>query len=269
MAARGAGAGAGAAAGAGRQCMWCSYATPDASNLRKHELLHLGDKPFGCAHCGYRSQDRANLRVHERIHTGERPYKCSEVGMRGCEGGPVAYVPCVAPNTSLAFVTPCTVPLLASQCDYAARSASNLSSHMRRHEKPGHPCEQCPFVARDAVGLAAHSKIHTPVVTPTARARIEVDDAVVLTPAVVASAAPKAFQCRYSAHQCNDRSNMRVHERTHSSPEARKPHRCPHCAYRSSQRVHVTVHIMRRHVGEEEATAAPPDLASTSLSLVV
>lgn len=44
--------------------------------IRVHERIHTGDKPYKCAFCDYRSAQVGNTRIHERRHTGVKPYPC-------------------------------------------------------------------------------------------------------------------------------------------------------------------------------------------------
>lgn len=44
--------------------------------IRVHERVHTGDKPYKCAYCDYRSAQVGNTRIHERRHTGVKPYPC-------------------------------------------------------------------------------------------------------------------------------------------------------------------------------------------------
>jgi uncharacterized Zn-finger protein len=47
--------------------------------VRVHERIHTGAKPYQCSYCDYKANQRGNMVVHERRHTGEKPYKCPYV----------------------------------------------------------------------------------------------------------------------------------------------------------------------------------------------
>ena len=130
-----------------------------------------------------------------------------------------------------------------SQCDYRGRNSSNLKQHQKRHRViTDFSCPTCGFVAADLEGIREHMLSH--------KVKADEDGALPDMPAA------KQFKCKFCEKTCNDRSNMRVHERTHIPGGGGKPFKCPHCDYRSSQRVHMVLHAKRRH-GEEAAAALP------------
>lgn len=61
------------------RCAWCPLAFSNNGQLRNHERIHTGERPFRCEYssCGKTFTRNEELTRHKLIHTGFRPHTCS------------------------------------------------------------------------------------------------------------------------------------------------------------------------------------------------
>ncbi|KAJ8359121.1 hypothetical protein SKAU_G00156460 [Synaphobranchus kaupii] len=57
-------------------CEHCYGAFRSGYHLKRHILIHTGEKPFACDMCDMRFIQRYHLERHKRVHSGEKPYQC-------------------------------------------------------------------------------------------------------------------------------------------------------------------------------------------------
>mmetsp|Transcript_19898 Transcript_19898/g.38564 ORF Transcript_19898/g.38564 Transcript_19898/m.38564 type:complete len:315 (-) Transcript_19898:344-1288(-) len=62
------------------QCPMCARSFSQTYKLKRHFLIHTGEKPFTCKFCKKGFTQKGNLNQHIRVHTGEKPYKCKVCG---------------------------------------------------------------------------------------------------------------------------------------------------------------------------------------------
>lgn len=54
----------------------CGRQFSDLTAVRKHERIHLNEKPYICSICGLSFVQRSNCQKHEKSHTGVKEYAC-------------------------------------------------------------------------------------------------------------------------------------------------------------------------------------------------
>ena len=88
--------------GGGYKCDYpgCSSVFKENNKLKRHKLVHTGEKSFECKHCGMFFSLRHNLKTHEKTHTRQDLLKCK-------------------------------------YCDYETIQKSNMKLHEANHEKYG------------------------------------------------------------------------------------------------------------------------------------
>jgi len=105
-------------------CEMCGKSFDKAYLLKRHTMIHTGEKPYSCDTCGNSFAQAFQLKDHKRIHSGEKPYSCDT-------------------------------------CGNSFRTSSHLKVHKLIHtgEKP-HSCDICSKSFVTSSKLKRHKSIH-------------------------------------------------------------------------------------------------------------
>ena len=170
------------------QCQDCPAAFFTASDLKRHGLIHTGEKPFACSDCTSAFKTINELKAHRRIHTGEKPHLCHECDASFAQSSQlkkhklskhsssVRIRPYPCPDCTSAFVTKFDLanhkrihtgekPFKCRSCLAVFSQASALKTHTLRKHSPGirrpFPCAECTAAFFTRSDLKEHHRVHT------------------------------------------------------------------------------------------------------------
>ncbi|XP_053622787.1 zinc finger protein 260-like isoform X3 [Plodia interpunctella] len=223
-----------------RQCDVCHRQCRTASELKKHYVVHTGEKPYKCEVCERQFTWKASLSKHILTHTGEKPYKCDV-----CSKGFIKKSNLVIHLRSHTGEK----PFECAKCQQRFSNQCNLSRHMRIHTgEKRFQCDLCDKRFYQKAHVVSHLKSHTgekPYKCKLCGHRVSQKNN--LLNHLRTHTGEKPFKCELCETEFNQKQSWLCHLKSHSNY---KPFGCSICQYRCKQKGALVGH-MRTHTGEK------------------
>jgi len=190
-------------------CSVCQKAFRFTHNLKRHMIVHTGERPYTCLDCGGRYRTSTQLKSHIRaVHAEEKNHVCSDCGKKFSQReGLKAHIIHVHTNEK---------PYHCETCDKAFKTKVDLAVHQTVHssEKP-FVCSTCGKCFRLDGLLKRHNLIHT---------------------------GEQPYECSVCKMRFNQSNSMQRHMLTHTGE---KPYSCSDCGTRFTQSGGLASHRLR------------------------
>ncbi|KAG8554496.1 hypothetical protein GDO81_003810 [Engystomops pustulosus] len=217
------------------KCDMCDRCFTDASNLRRHKIIHTGLRPYVCDICGSSFRQKSQLGRHRLVHTGERPYRCAF-----CTKG-------FRDSTELRVHFRVHTGERPYSCPICQKSFSRIC-YMRRH-KEKHVMVQSPDTRHTLTSASENEEIpqefQCSFCCQSFRTKKELDFHRPIH-LKIGPTGQKLYECVECKKHFNNSSNLRKHAVIHTG---KKPFTCNICNQSFRQSTHLQRHYLV-HTGE-------------------
>ncbi|CAH1776925.1 unnamed protein product, partial [Owenia fusiformis] len=203
----------------GHRCMECHRCFKYEKHLKRHELVHTGERPYKCVHCNKDFRRVDTLMKHSLIHTARKDSNANE-------GKVLVKTPCES-QMSVQGTTE-EVKKVCAECGKEFTKMRQLNKHMKTAHSDERPykCDACPKAFKQQDKLKDHvNRIHKKIT--------------------------KCIQCEFCAELFSSNAALRKHTLTRHDPNYQRPEfMCDQCPKKFLIKNHLEYHVKATHTGE-------------------
>ncbi|XP_034939321.1 zinc finger protein 154-like [Chelonus insularis] len=199
-------------------CSQCKKSFPSPCLLKRHFMVHTGERPYQCETCGRRFSQIGALNFHKKFHANP-PYRCQI----------------------------CSKPFMRP---------SDIEKHMRSHtgEKP-FSCKMCQKKFSQLIAVQQHERIHTGVKPYICEicGKAFSQSANKRKHEKIHKQGTKPYVCDTCGRSFFEAEEMRLHKAGHGGG---KPRECDYCGEHFRRLSEIADHVRRFHTFERPHTCA-------------
>ncbi|KAK1150677.1 zinc finger protein 433-like [Acipenser oxyrinchus oxyrinchus] len=225
------------------ECELCGKAFFYLSDLERHSITHSESKPHACTQCGKRFKRSSHLERHKHIHTGQRNFACALCGKRFREAGELVRHQRVHTGEK---------PYQCEGCRMRFAERNTLRRHTKRKhareglymQGAGTPDNKDWYCSSGLAGSGSNknssNRLSCTICSRSFQCASNLRDRYNV------HTRERPYLCPYCAKGFTQPSSLATHKRLHTGE---RPYHCPYCAKGFTQPSSLTTH-KRLHTGE-------------------